>query len=255
MADRRLPIADLLSARYTGNRMGEYPAQNPPEAMPSPAVQAFLARCGVLTDHRDLNVLARLWTDLHAAARRINLTAIDAEEDFWLLHVADSLAVGIAVPELLVAPGLHVADVGCGAGFPLLALAWANPALALVGLEPRLKRADFVRREVQRLGMPNCRVVDRQVSEVARDELHAGHYDAVVLRAVGSAAKFLRPCRRLLKPRTGAKVVFYKTPAAIAEELPAARREAAKLGLALRASDIIDLPADAGKRQFLLCEC
>lgn len=233
---------------------GDEPSTPNPQSATPEAVSAFLAQCGVPLQRRDLAVLRRLWVDLHGAAQQVNLTAIDTEDDFWLLHVADSLAVGLAVPELLAAPGLRVADVGCGAGFPLLVLAWANPELSLTGIEPRRKRVEFVRRAAEHMGLANCRLLDRQVSEVARDELHSGRYDAVVLRAVGSPANFLRPCRQLLCPRAGAKVIFYKTPASIAEELPAAQREANKFGLALRTSAVIDLPANAGTRQFLICE-
>ena len=46
-------------------------------------------------------------------------------------------------------------------------------------------------------------------------------------------------------------LVLYKTPDAVAAEMPPARREAAKHGLVVDVSDVIALPGSAGLRQFL----
>jgi len=214
----------------------------------------FLLRCGLPAGRlAELDALRRLRDDLLRDNRQTNLTAIEGEDDYWLLHVAESLSVGLAVPELL-GEALRVADVGCGAGFPLLPLAWANGRLTLVGMEPRHQRADFIRREIDALGLANCTVLPRQAREVALMPDHAGRYDAVLLRAVGTPGKMLRQVRLLLTGSSGAKVVFYKTPAGVTQERAEALREAGKFGLTLRESAAFDLPAAAGRRQFLIFE-
>jgi len=220
-------------------------------AHPSENVVAFLRTCGVDTGRSPFEVMARLRADLVAANQTVNLTRVTSEGDFWARHVADSLAVGQVLPALLGEP-LAVADVGCGAGFPLLPLAWASPALRLTGFESRGRKAAFVSAEAEALGLANATVVARRAREASRLEAHAGRYDIVLARAVGSAGELVRECRGLLKQEPGAVLVHYKTPQAIEAERPLAEREAAKHGLAVEASQIFDLPDGGGTRQFLL---
>lgn len=215
------------------------------------AYSAFLRECGVdpgRLGHLDL--LARLHADLRAANERTNLTRITGEWDFWNLHVADCLLVGRAAPDVMTEP-LRVADAGCGAGFPLIPLAWANPRLEAVGFESRRRKADFVRAEAAALGLPNCRVVARRVREAARLAEHAGAYDVVVARAVGTAAELVRECRGLLRPGAGSRLILYKTPNAVSAEWPLAEREAAKHGLHVGTSEMLHLPGGE-PRTFLV---
>ncbi len=230
---------------------------------PSDPVVAFLRACGVDLERSPLQVMRRLYADLLAANREDNLTRITAEADFWVKHVADSVAVGLAVPGLVGRTSrssagetgeaiVRVADVGCGAGFPLLPLAWASPALSFTGFESRGKKADFVSREIRRLGLGNAHVVSRRAREAGRLPEHAGQYDVVLLRAVGAAGEMVRGCRALLREEPGARMVHYKTPDGVAAEQAMAEREAGKYGLAVETSQTIELPGEDGERQFLL---
>lgn len=234
-------------------------------ARPSDEVVAFLRACGVDLQRSPLEVMRRLYAHLVAANREDNLTRITAEADFWVKHVADSVSVGLLVPGLVggaadasaaeLAGGerraLRVADVGCGAGFPLLPLAWASPNLDLTGFESRGKKADFVAREIARLGLANARGVPRRAREAARLPEHAGRYDVVLLRAVGAAGEMVRECRRLLRHGPGAMMVHYKTPDGAVAERALADREAGKYGLVVETSRTIELPERGGARQFL----
>jgi 16S rRNA (guanine527-N7)-methyltransferase len=221
--------------------------------MGEPASQwrAFLIRCG-LAEARlaDLGTLERLYRDLVAANEQMNLTRITQEADFWHLHVADSLSIGLAAPDVLTAP-LTVADVGCGAGFPLLVLAWANPAMRIVGFESRRQKANFVVEEIAALGLTNAWAVAARSREAARTADHAGIYDVVCARAVGPVERVWRESRELLKPRPGARLIAYKTPAAIADERLGIERIAGRHHLEVQLSEEILLPGGAGRRQFV----
>jgi 16S rRNA (guanine527-N7)-methyltransferase len=220
-------------------------------AMQSDRIRQFLQRCHVPPERLErTDPLRRLYEDLVAANEETNLTRITDAREFWARHVADSLSVGIAVPEA-VGEELDVADVGCGAGFPVLPLAWAHDHWRLTAVEPRRRKAAFVEDEVDRLGLQNVQVVARQAREAGRMSDHAGQYDLVTLRAVGSVGKLLREVRGLLRPAPSAAIVFYKTPDAIEEEADLAKREADKFHFSMRASDVIELP-DGAKRQFLV---
>lgn len=212
---------------------------------------AFLQRCGIDPANLDLNVMSRLFDDLLQANRRTNLTRILDADEFWNLHVLDSLSVGMVLPEIMSA-SLRVADVGCGAGFPLFPLAWANPNLEITGIESRGKKAEFIQKQAATSGWNNVHVVNLRAREAGRKNEWKERFDLVLLRAVGSARKMLRECRRFLKSAPEAKIIFYKTPAAVEAELPDARREADKFRLQPATSSAFTLPENSGERQFLL---
>jgi 16S rRNA (guanine527-N7)-methyltransferase len=220
--------------------------------MDLPFDETFLSACNISPSrwaHRD--VLATLYANLCVTNAQDNLTRIVDERDYGLRHVADSLLIGRAIPEIMTADW-RVADVGCGGGFPILPLAWANPALRITGIESRGKKVAFVAEQISKLGFAHADVLAMQSREAGRAPSHAASYDMVLLRAVGAAGDMTREVRGLLRPGPGARIVHYKTPAAIEEEWPVAEREAGKYGMGVEASDVFDLPGDAGTRQFLI---
>ncbi len=210
----------------------------------------FLRRCGVAEARlADLPAMDRLRANLVKANRTTNLTRITGDDDFWLLHLADSLAVGLAAPEIMT-DALAVADVGCGAGFPMLPLAWANGLLTVTGIDGRGRKIEFIQRQIELLGLSRCRAIAGNARELGRLPEHAGSYDAVLLRAAGPPGKMLRECRNL--PRPGGRIIFYSTPAAADEQRELSRREAGKFGLDLAESPAIALPGGAGQRRFVI---
>ncbi len=169
--------------------------------------------------------------------------------NFYLKHIADSLSVLLVYPELFAGP-VRLADVGCGAGLPGIILAIAFPELQLTAIESNHKKTAFVKLSASELGLENrVEVVARRSREIARDEQYQGQFDVVTARAVASAERIIRENRRLLAP-TGS-LILYKTPTAVADELPLAQREANKHKLTLETSEIITLPSDTGERQFI----
>ena len=214
----------------------------------------FLQICGVRSGLCErLPELQQLLDYLRDANTRHNLTRLTSDDDFWIKHIADCLAVGGAWPELLTAP-LRIADVGCGAGFPTLPLAWANPELRITAIESIGKKAGFVQEAAAHLGLKNVTVVPLQCREAARNPDHAGAYDGVLLRAVGTPGKFLRETRGLVRNGQGGRIVFYTTPEAIAKESAVTQREAAKFGFRVAESVPLQLPRAMGERSFLTLE-
>ncbi|MBT3277898.1 MAG: hypothetical protein HN909_07120 [Phycisphaerales bacterium] len=215
------------------------------------AFQTFLDELGL--GGRSLDAIAQLYHDLVAANKKTNLTRITDEADFYFRHVADSLAVVSICPELLGETAPVVADVGCGGGFPILPLAWANPALRICGIECRTKKTAFIAEEIQRLGFPFASVETAQVREAARGE-HGGQYDMVVLRAVGESGKFLREVRGLLKSDAPGRIINYKTPSAVEIERAVTAREAKKFGFDVIETSPFELPLNMGTRCFVILE-
>ncbi|MBS3822234.1 MAG: methyltransferase domain-containing protein [Planctomycetes bacterium] len=216
---------------------------------PAENILRFLRDCGLDPGRSPLATMQSLYARLVEANRQFNLTRITDEWDYWRLHVADSLAVGQVCPELLAAP-LRVADVGCGAGFPLLPLAWANPAGEFVGVEATGKKAAFIVDTIEALGLANATVYYSQAREAGRADGLAGTFDVVVFRAVGQAGEVLKDVRGLLKP-TG-RVIAWKAPPAVAEERELTAREVGKFGFAVTESPVVALPDGSEQRQFVI---
>jgi hypothetical protein len=83
----------------------------------------------------------------------------------------------LAALERLGPLGADVIDIGSGAGFPGVPIKIVRPELRLTLLEANGKRAAFLERLVQRLGLENVTIVNRRAEEAARDSEHREAYD------------------------------------------------------------------------------
>jgi len=108
----------------------------------------------------------------------------------WDRHILNSAAL---VP-LLPNEGV-VVDVGSGAGLPGMVLGIIRPTLAVILLEPLLRRVRFLAQCVEVLDVPNVTVLR------GRAEEHAGlNADVAVARAVAPLAHLAEICLPLLRP-------------------------------------------------------
>ncbi|HTY41980.1 MAG TPA: 16S rRNA (guanine(527)-N(7))-methyltransferase RsmG [Thermoanaerobaculia bacterium] len=118
--------------------------------------------------------LSRYLSELDRWRRRVNLTGnLTAEE--LAEHVLESLA-----PLGLIANGSKLVDIGSGAGLPGLPIAIARPDISATLIEPRERRAAFLRHVVRALGLANVEVVQRRIEEVGGQT-----FDVATTRAVG----------------------------------------------------------------------
>lgn len=108
----------------------------------------------------------------------------------WDRHILNSAAL---LP-LLPTDGV-VVDVGSGAGLPGMVLAIARPTLAVVLVEPLLRRVRFLTECVGALELPNVTVLRGRAEEHA--DLHA---DVAVARAVAPLAHLAEICLPMLRP-------------------------------------------------------
>jgi 16S rRNA (guanine527-N7)-methyltransferase len=115
--------------------------------------------------------------------RTYNLTSVRDEMEMVSHHLLDSLAV---LPYLEHIDRL--ADVGSGAGLPGMALAIANPEVAVTSIEASQKKAAFQQQVKIELGVSNVSVYCGRVEELKTDSL----FSAVISRAFSSLAEFTR---------------------------------------------------------------
>lgn len=140
--------------------------------------------------------------------QRVSLTGASSLHEVLLDHVLDSLAATAFVPE-----AGDAADLGSGAGFPGIPLAIVKPGTAFALVEPRRKRANFLREAIRELHLKNASVIESRAEEMS--SRYAQTFDLVTARALGALEQFLRMAAPLLRP--GATAIAFKGPAVHSE--------------------------------------
>jgi 16S rRNA (guanine527-N7)-methyltransferase len=153
----------------------------------------------------------------------------------WERHLLNCAVVVPTVPT-----GSSVIDVGSGAGLPGLVWALLRPDLAIVLVEPLLRRAEFLAVAVQELALTEVRVVR------ARAEDLAGRYaaDIVTARAVAPLPRLLSWTLPLVRP--GGRLMAFKGRSASAELAAASdtlRTAATSAVLTTYGEGVLDPPA------------
>ena len=140
--------------------------------------------------------------------QRVSLTAAATPETIVRDHILDSLPV-----MRLTRSGMRVLDLGSGAGFPGVPMAIVQPSVRVVLVEPRRKRANFLRDVQRAAGLGNVEVIEARVEEL--ETPWAGSCDLVVSRAFGTLEGFLDLAAPLLG--RGGVAVAMKGPLGRAE--------------------------------------
>jgi 16S rRNA (guanine527-N7)-methyltransferase len=177
---------------------------------------------------------------------RINLTAITTEREMILKHVIDSASAGTMIT---LAPGMKVADVGTGAGFPGVILKCLDPSVQMVLMDSLAKRCKFLEEAARELFPANgYEVVWGRAEEVGQKEQYRERFDLVIARAVAELRTLSEYCLPLC--RVGGHFLAMKGPAA-REEVGAAAQSLKTLGGEIDAVKEINLPFGAGQRTLI----
>jgi 16S rRNA (guanine527-N7)-methyltransferase len=164
----------------------------PPEVFQK-LLEAEALRMGLPLYEPALHALGRYLGELDAWRQRINLTGDLAPEDLCV-HALESVAGAALIPQ-----GARVLDIGSGGGFPGVPISIARPDLSVTLLEPRGKRASFLRHVVRTVPLLNAEVLAERV-----ENLGSPAYDCATSRALGDLAElidgapFLAPAGLLL---------------------------------------------------------
>ena len=172
--------------------------------------------------------------------RRINLVAPAEENLLVCRHLLDALELLKVVQE---GPA-RVADIGSGAGLPGIPWAMARPELSLVLVEPRQRRAAFLRSAARELDL------ELEVREARAESLAAGGetFDIVVARALAPYPRWLE----LGAPLLGAGGCLIATAGSEPPEGWADPELCNRFGLSPELQQVYALPGIAQRRVLLL---
>ncbi len=150
--------------------------------------------------------LSLYFSELKKWGKKVNLIAKStSDEQIVENHFLDSLTI---LP-LLEGAGIHLLDIGTGAGFPALVCKAACPELAVTLVEPRSKRVSFLGHIVRTLGLEevkiiSCRIEDENQLPSARAFTH------ITARAVTEIGPFLQMVERFAI--SGPQLICMKGP-------------------------------------------
>lgn len=208
---------------------------------------------GFSVDDYQLAQFGTYYQELRDWNTRINLTSLTDDLDIIDKHFIDSL---LLIRHENLRPGLRVADVGTGAGFPGLPIKIYRPDIRLSLLESIGKKARFLRHIVAELELENVDVINDRAEVVARSPRYREQYDLVAARCVARLPVLAEYCLPLVL--VGGKFVAYKSHEAEAEVVEA---EAAieKLGGRFERleSDVVShhgVSADINKRVLIFID-
>ena len=156
-----------------------------------------LGRLGLRFTPAQYEALGVYLSELQRWASQVNLTGLRSEEAIIREGFLRSLAYRAAFEP---APLMKAIDVGSGAGFPGLVLKIGYPDVDMLLLEPKRRRATFLRSIIRRLELTGVRCIQARVEELHGNAEHRGGYDVAFARAVGPVQDVARMVEPLLKP-------------------------------------------------------
>lgn len=153
---------------------------------------------GVDLDDAAIANLARYVDELRRWLPRVNLVSQGDAASLVERHVVDSLAAAAVLRETPI--DATIADIGSGAGLPGVPLAIVLAPRRFVLVEPRRKRASFLRAVGRLLEGVSLEVREARVEKLKVSDLE-GKVAAAVTRATLPVVEFLSGVRPLLGPR------------------------------------------------------
>lgn len=155
-------------------------------------------------DDRLLDRLEQYAGALIGANQKINLISRSADLQ---AEIEQQIAISL-LPMKLVPPGSRDwIDVGSGGGFPVIPLACAFESIQFTAVEQVGKKAYFLERTAQALGLKNVKVVASSIEYVIASGTN-NRWDVVSLKAVTDISESLSWADKLLN--RGGMVVTYK---------------------------------------------
>ena len=89
----------------------------------------------------------------------------------------------------------RILDLGSGNGFPGIIIAITRPSLVIDLAEKQTKKAHFLKTTINRLGLKNARVIQKNIANNTDES-----YDLIVARAVATTEKILQMTSKITLP-------------------------------------------------------
>lgn len=125
---------------------------------------------------------------------KMNLTAIEEDNDVILKHFIDSLSI---IP--YIKDSKNLVDIGTGAGFPGIPLKIVSDHLKVTLLDSLSKRVGFLNEVVNSLSLSDIRAVHGRAEDYGVGKEFRESFDTAVARAVASLPVLIEYCLPFVK--------------------------------------------------------
>jgi len=125
---------------------------------------------------------------------KINLISRSVEPS---IEIPNQIAISLIARRLCPPGSSSWIDIGSGGGFPVVPVAIAEPSIQFTAVEPTAKKAYFIERTAQELGLENLRVVVSRMEEFV-DDKNDRQWNVVSIKAVTDLDRSLFWCSQLL---------------------------------------------------------
>jgi 16S rRNA (guanine527-N7)-methyltransferase len=171
-----------------------------------------------------------------------NLTSLRDPAQIVRLHFLDTLAIAAFLEK-----SDSIMDIGSGAGFPGLPLAILYPRARVILIEPRRKKANFLRAAGRAIQASQLVIIEDRVERL--DPADIGLFSTIAFRAVGRPDFFLRAARPFL--HVGGKCLVMHGPGGtkLLDEIQRAQRT---LGYSKIQMQSYSLPLGDEKRTLII---
>lgn len=160
----------------------------------TPSFSNLLAESKIHLEPNQVELILRFGQMVVAYNKKANLISDGDIPKIETRHLLDSLQP-LRHPDLIPSDGSKWADMGSGAGFPVIPLCIALPAIQFYSIEPRQKRFTFLKVVRSELGIQNLTVVEGNAESCTETSM-----DRVSCRALGSADEDWARANELLRP-------------------------------------------------------
>ena len=205
-----------------------------------------LASLGIKLDEHQIKSFLVYFEMLTEWNEVMNLTTITDYDEVMKKHFIDSISLCKAYD---IEKKISVIDVGCGAGFPGLALKIAYPNFKVTLLDSLKKRVQFLEAVIEKLGLTEITCIHGRAEDFAKKGKLRESFDLVVSRAVANLSTLSEYC--LPYAKIGGYFIPYKSEK-VSEELKTATKAVQILGGKLERQVEFDLPDTDYYRNLLV---
>ncbi len=117
--------------------------------------------------------------------QKINITAINNPLQIAEKHFMDSIAAASFIKNKSC-----LLDLGSGGGFPGIPIKIINPLLNVVLIDASLKKINFLKHVIRRLGLKGIKAVNARVQDLQGKTDYKTRFDAVISRAFTNLSDF-----------------------------------------------------------------
>lgn len=150
---------------------------------------------------------------LQETNKKMNLTALESDQDIMYKHFLDSL---LCLKVWDQWKDKKIIDIGTGAGFPGIPLKIFEESIQIDLLDSLNKRLVFLEHVIEELSLTKTQVIHGRAEDYGKDPEYRQSYDIVLARAVASLPILLEYCLPFVK--VGGHFIALKGPE-VEEEL------------------------------------